>query len=76
MGHIGGTRKPQTHRHTHRQTDREFLRCTEILSDLIKEMGALPPSDYVLQVEVSVHKKKCQAVAGTSFQEGLNSFLD
>ena len=31
MGHIGGTRKPQTHR----QTDTEFLRCTEILSDLI-----------------------------------------
>ena len=32
MGHIGGTRKPQTNT----QTDTEFLRCTEILSDLIK----------------------------------------
>ena len=32
MGHIRGTRKPQTDRHTH--THGGFLRCTEILSGL------------------------------------------
>ena len=42
MGYIGGTRKPHADRQTDTQTHREFLQCTEILSDLITNQCLSP----------------------------------
>ena len=51
MGHIGGTRKPQTQTKTDRHTYRGFLKCTEILSDLTRSSESNGRSDVTDSLE-------------------------